>query len=78
MVEKIFYNEWALFGESSIAKPYGTSVLRWEEIKDDLEPNLRGLLKQKRKREEAPTTESNSSPHCVMVKKLDNRIMYRL
>ena len=49
-MEKIFYDEWALSRESSITKPFGTFVPRWEDTKNDLDPYLRELLERKRKR----------------------------
>lgn len=33
----------------------GTFVPKWEDVENDLEPNLRELLERKRKRMEAPT-----------------------
>ena len=55
LVETMFYDEWALSGESSISKPQGTFVPKWEDIQDDPKPDLRGLLMRKKKRKEAPT-----------------------
>lgn len=77
LVEIIFYDEWAPSRESTMAKTSGTFVPKWDDIEDDLEPNLRELLKQKRKKE-ALATESDSSPCCVRVKKPNDRIVYRL
>ena len=51
----MFYDEWAPSGESSMSKPLVIFMPRWENVKDDLKPNLRELLKRKRKRKEAPT-----------------------
>ena len=48
LVETMFYYKWALTGESSVSKPQGTFVPRWEDVQDDLEPNLRRLLMWKR------------------------------
>lgn len=45
-------------GESSVSKPLGNFVPRWEDIENDPEPNLRALLARKRKRKEAPTLKS--------------------
>ena len=50
IVETMFYDEWVPSGESLVFKPQGIFVPRWEDIQDDLEPNLRGLLMWKRKR----------------------------
>lgn len=44
LVETMFYNEWALFGESSVSKLIGTFVLKWEDIQDDPKLDLRKLL----------------------------------
>lgn len=44
MVEMIYYDEWAPFEESFVCKPFSSFVPKWEDIKNDLEPNLRGLL----------------------------------
>ena len=58
----MFYNEWAPSGESSVSKPQGTFVLRWEDIQDDLEPDLRWLLVQRKKRKEALALEESGAP----------------
>lgn len=47
LVETMFYDEWALSGESSVSKPLGTFIPRWEDVENDPEPNLRELLAQK-------------------------------
>ena len=44
LVETMFYDQWAPSGESSISKPQGTFVPKWEDIQSDPEPNLRELL----------------------------------
>ncbi|KAK9990982.1 hypothetical protein SO802_025967 [Lithocarpus litseifolius] len=67
LVETMFYDEWAPSGESSFSKPTGTFVPKWEDIQEDLEPNLRELLMRKRKRKEAPTPEHGNMPRCVWV-----------
>jgi len=38
LVETMFYDEWASFGESSISKLQGTFVPKWEDVQD--EPSL--------------------------------------
>ena len=43
IVENMFYDEWAQSGESSVSKPQGTFLPRWEDIQNDPEPDLRGL-----------------------------------
>ena len=58
LVETMFYNQWAPSGESSVSKPQGTFVPWWEDIQNDLEPDLRKLLSQKKKRKKAPTSGS--------------------
>jgi len=63
----MFYDQWAPSGESSISKPQGTFVLKWEDVRGNPEPDLRELLAQKKKRKEAPAAESNYIPQCVMV-----------
>ena len=65
-------------GGSSVYKPSGTFVPRWEDVKNHLELDLRELSAQKRKRKEAPTTESDSLSHCVRVKTPNSKIMYKL
>ena len=47
LVETMFYDQWAPSGESSISKPRGTFVLKWEDIQGGPEPNLRELLASK-------------------------------
>ena len=46
LVETMFYDQWAPFGENVVAKPRGTFVPRWEDVQDDPEPDLRELLEQ--------------------------------
>ncbi|KAK9991381.1 hypothetical protein SO802_026366 [Lithocarpus litseifolius] len=53
LVETMFYDEWAPSSESLVSKPQGTFVPRWEDIQDDLELDLRELLKWRKKRKEA-------------------------
>ena len=57
LAETMFYDKWAPSEESSMSKPQSTFVPRWEDVQDDLEPDLRRLLMQKKKRKEAPTLE---------------------
>lgn len=78
LVETMFYDEWTLFGESSISKLLSTFVPRWEEVKNDLELNLRELLSRKRKRREALASSSDSLPQCVRIKTPNCRIIYKL
>ena len=35
LVKTMFYDEWAPSGESSVSKPQGTFVPKWEDIQDD-------------------------------------------
>lgn len=74
----MFYDEWALSGESSISKLLGKFVSRWEDVENDLELDLRELLSQKRKRREATTSSLDNLPHYVRVKTPDHRIIYKL
>ena len=76
LVETMFYDQWAPSRESSVSKPRGTFVPKWEDIQSDLEPDLRELLAQKRKRKEAPA--ADDMPQCVRVRGLDGRIVYKL
>ena len=76
LVETMFYDQWAPSGESSISKPRGTFVPKWEDIQGGPKPNLRELLARKRKRKEAPATDD--MPHCVRVRGPDGRIVYKL
>ena len=78
LVETMFYDQWASLRESSVSKPRGTFVPKWEDIQDDLEHNLRELLARKRKRREVPTAESNDTPQCIRIRGLDGRIVYKL
>lgn len=41
LLETMFYYKWAPFGESSVSNPTSTFIFKWEDIQDDLEPNLR-------------------------------------
>ena len=65
LVETMFYDQWAPFGEGSISKPRGTIVPKWEDIQSDPEPDVRELLARKRKRKVAPT--ADDMPQCVRV-----------
>ena len=78
LVEIMFYDQWAPSGESSVLKPRGTFVLKWEDIQDDPEPDLRELLARKRKRREASALELDDTPRCVRVQGPDGRIVYKL
>ena len=78
LVETMFYDEWAPSRESSVSKPSGTFMLRWEDVENDLKPDLRELLERKRKRKEPPTTELDNLLPCVKVKTPDGKIMYKL
>ena len=78
LVETMFYNKWASFGESSVSKPRGTFVLLWEDVQGDLEPDLRELLAPKKKKKKAPAAESDDTPQCVRVQRPNDRIMYKL
>ncbi|XP_050258967.1 uncharacterized protein LOC126703961 [Quercus robur] len=69
LVKTMFYDEWAPYGESSVSKPHGTFVPKWEDIQDDLEPDLTELLMRKRKRKEALTSELDNTPQCVKLLK---------
>ena len=44
LVETMFYDQWAPSGESSVSKPRGTFVPKWQDIQDDTELDLRELL----------------------------------
>ena len=78
LVETMFYDQWAPFGESLVSKPRGTFVPKWEDVQGDLEPDLRELLARKKKRKEAPAIESDDTPQCVRVRGPDGRIVYKL
>ena len=44
LVETMFYDEWALSGESLMSKPLGTFAPRWENVENDPKLDLRELL----------------------------------
>ena len=44
LVETMFYNQQAPSGESSVLKPRGTFILKWEDIQSDPELDLKELL----------------------------------
>ena len=67
LVETMFYDKWVSFGESSILKPQGTFVPKWEDIQNDLELDLRKLLMQRKKRKEVPTLELDDALQCIRV-----------
>ena len=58
----MFYDQWAPSKESSVSKPQGTFVPKWEDVQGDPEPDLKELLARKRKRKEAPAAKSNDTP----------------
>ena len=78
LVETIFYDQWAPSGESSVSKPRGTFMLKWEDVQGDPEPDLKELLAQKRKRKEPLAAESDDTPQCVRVPGPDGKIVYKL
>ena len=78
LVETMFYDQWTPSGESSVSKPRGTFVPRWEDIQGDPEPDLRELLARKKKRKEVLAAESNDTPQCIRVRDFDGRIVYKL
>ena len=75
LVETMFYNQWAPSGESSVSKPRGTFIPKWEDIQSDPEPDLRELLALKKKRKEAPTTESDDTLQYVRFQGPDGGIV---
>ena len=78
MVETMFYDQWAPFGENSVSRPRGTFVPRCEDVWSDPETDLRELLSQKKKRKEAPAVELDDTPQCVRVRGPNGRIVYKL
>ena len=78
LVETKFYDQWAPSEESSVSKPRGTFIPKWEDIQSDPEPDLRELLARKKKRKEALIIESDDTPQCVRVRGLDGRIVHKL
>ena len=64
-VEAALYDEITPAGEASLAKPIGISLLKWEEIKDALEADLRDLLERKKKHK-VEASASKSQPQCCV------------
>ena len=62
LVETMFYDQWAPSGESSVSKPRGIFIPKWEDIHIDPKPNLRELLAQKKKWKKALVAESYGTP----------------
>ena len=62
LVETMFYDQWAPSGESSVSKPRGIFIPKWEDIHSDPKPNLRELLAQKKKWKKALVAESYGTP----------------
>ena len=50
LVETIFYDQWAPSGESSVSKPRGTFMPKWEDVQGDLEPDLKGVASTKKEK----------------------------
>ena len=61
-----------------MSKPIGIFIHKWEDIQDDPKLGLRELLLWKRKRKEVLTPEPDSTPQCVRVRALDDKIIYKL
>ena len=78
LVETMFYDQWAPSGESSVSRPQGTFVPKWDDIRNDPKLDLRELLARKKKRKEAPAAEPDDTPQCVRVQGLDGKIVYKL
>ena len=78
LVETMFYDQWAPSGENVVAKPQGTFMPRWKDVRDDPEPDLRELLARKKKRKEAPAAELDEVPRCIRIRGLDGKIVYKL
>ena len=78
LVETMFYEQWAPSRESSVLKPRGTFVPKWEDIQSDPKLDLRELLSQKKKRKEALVVKPDDTPQCVRVWCPDGRIVYKL
>jgi hypothetical protein len=76
-IEAALYDEVALTGEASLAKPVRIPLPKWEEIRDAPDADLRDLLEQKRKRSEEGNTRK-SQPQCVRVCLPNGRTIYRL
>uniref|UniRef100_A0A2N9EI75 Uncharacterized protein n=1 Tax=Fagus sylvatica TaxID=28930 RepID=A0A2N9EI75_FAGSY len=57
LVEASLYDEITPAGEASLSKPVGTPLLRWEDIRDDPEVDLRELLERKKKLDEEDNLE---------------------
>ena len=62
LVEIMFYEQWAPSRESSVSKPRGTFVPKWEDIQSDPELDLREPLARKKKRKEALAAELDDTP----------------
>jgi hypothetical protein len=75
-IEAALYDELSA-EEPSIIKPSGTPLPDWEDIKDDLDVDLRELLERKKKRKER-AAEDRNAPQCIRVQMPDGRIVYRL
>jgi hypothetical protein len=73
-VDAAFYDEVTPTEEGLISKVVGTPLPRWEDIKDELDMDLRKLLEQKRKRKE----QWEDAPKCMHVQLPDGCIGYRL
>ena len=65
LVETMFYDKWAPFRESLVSKLQHTFLPRWEDVRDDPEPDLRKLLMQKKKRKKTPTLESDEARNAL-------------
>nr|POF16187.1 hypothetical protein CFP56_24214 [Quercus suber] len=76
-LEVAFYDQLTMNGGDAIAKPVGTPLPSWEDVKRGSEVDLRDLLERKKKRKERKET-THDAPRCEKFQLPDGRIVYRL
>ena len=77
--EATFYDELIPSWEDSTSRPVGIPLPSWQDIKNNIEIDMRSFLDQsKKKRERRETSSGASQPCCVQVQLPDGRLGYRL
>ena len=76
-LEAAFYDQLTISGEDAIAKPLGTPLPSWEDIKGGFEVNLRDLLERRKKRKEQKET-TYDAPRCKEIQLPNGYTSYHL
>nr|POE91662.1 hypothetical protein CFP56_18612 [Quercus suber] len=72
-----FYDQLTISGEDAIAKPLGTLLPSWEDIKEGSKVDLRDLLERRKKYKKRKET-THDAPTCEKIQLLDGCTSYCL